>query len=53
MTAAQVAQYPSLSVTLDGTTDLAIPQEAYLWQGAGLPGYYCLGIQAASMFTTA
>jgi len=47
MTPAQVAQYPSLSVTLAGTTDLAIPQTAYLWQGAGIPGYYCFGIQAA------
>ena len=45
MTSAQTAQFPTLTLTLDGLGDLTVQPTDYLWQGAGIPGAYCLGIQ--------
>jgi len=38
MTDAQIAQFPNVSVTLKGTSALVIPPQAYIFEGAGVPG---------------
>jgi len=47
MTAAQIAAFPTLTLSLYEMTKtpLTIDPIDYLWQGAGIPGYYCFGIQ--------
>jgi hypothetical protein len=46
MTAAQVNQFPTLSIKFETAGYLSILPQDYLWQGAGIPGTYCMGIQA-------
>jgi hypothetical protein len=46
MTPAQLAQFPPLTIALYEIAPLTIYPIDYLWQGAGIPGYYCLGIMA-------
>jgi hypothetical protein len=49
MTNAQVADFPPLTLKLKGIPNgLTITGFDYLWQGTGVPGQYCLGIQAMS-----
>jgi len=38
--------FPPLTLVLKGTKGLTISPFDYLWQGTGVPGEYCLGIQA-------
>jgi len=45
MTHAQVAQFPNITTTLQGTHPLIIPPQAYLWEGVGEAGVYCLGLE--------
>jgi len=46
LTDEQVAAFPTLTLKLKGTNGLTITGSDYLWQGTGVPGEYCLGIQA-------
>jgi len=46
MTTAQVNQFPTLSIKFETAGYLSILPQDYLWQGAGIPGTYCMGIQA-------
>lgn len=34
-----------MSFSFTGLDNLSISSEDYLWEGAGVPGVYCLGIQ--------
>jgi len=45
MTTEQVDLFPSVSITLEGTSQLVMEPQAYLWQGTGTAGVYCLGFQ--------
>jgi len=45
MTPAQLAVFPNLTISLYEIHPLTIYPIDYLWQGAGIPGWYCLGIQ--------
>jgi len=45
MTQDQVNQFPTLDFPLKNIATLPLSPQYYLWQGAGIPGYYCLGIQ--------
>jgi len=45
MTDEQVALFPNISTTLKDTSALNVPPQAYLWEGAGIEGMYCLGFQ--------
>jgi hypothetical protein len=46
MTDSDIALFPNVSTTLkDMSAPLVIPPQAYLWEGAGIEGVYCLGIQ--------
>jgi len=46
LTNEQVSDFPPLTLVLQGTKGLTISPFDYLWQGTGVPGEYCLGIQA-------
>lgn len=48
MTNQQVNQFPNMTISMyneNANFPLTISPSDYLWQGAGVPGYYCLGIQ--------
>jgi len=45
MTAPQVAAFPPMQLAFPGINSLAIMPSDYLWQGAGVPGVYCMGVQ--------
>jgi len=42
----QVQQFPNFTINFSGLGLLSIQNIDYLWQGTGVPGQYCLGIQA-------
>jgi len=44
MTPQQLQLFPTFSINFPGIGDLPIQPIDYLWQGAGVPGTYCLGI---------
>jgi len=46
LTNAEVEAFPPLTLNLQGTKGLTISPYDYLWQGTGVPGEYCLGIQS-------
>lgn len=46
MSAAQINAFPVLSFNIPGWGEVSWESSYYLWQGAGVPGLYCLGIQA-------
>jgi len=45
MTTEQVAAFPPMSFSFTGISSLDMTPDDYLWQGAGEPGVYCMGIQ--------
>jgi len=45
MTPAQVAMFPPMTFAFQGVSGLSITPDDYLWQGTGVPGQYCMGIQ--------
>jgi len=46
MTDDQIALFPNISTSLkDMNSQIVIPPQAYLWEGAGIEGTYCLGFQ--------
>lgn len=53
MTTAQVNAYPALTLNIPGWGDVTWESSFYLWQGAGIPGQYCMGIQALAPGTDA
>jgi len=46
LTPEQVSGFPNMTFSLYEIHPLPIYPQDYLWQGAGIPGYYCLGIMA-------
>jgi hypothetical protein len=46
MTVQQVKQFPTFSINFYQLGPLPIQPIDYLWQGTGIPGQYCMGIQA-------
>jgi len=44
LTAQQVQLFPTFSINFPGIGDLPIQPIDYLWQGAGVPNTYCLGL---------
>jgi len=51
MTAQQITAFLPMSFSFTGLDNLSISSEDYLWEGAGVPGVYCLGIQQMGMFS--
>ena len=49
MTALDIAQFPAVAVTLEGTGELAISGEQYLIPHPEKQGHYCMGIQSSGM----
>jgi len=49
MNSTQVNQYPNMTVIMYTSEEVSFPltiyPQTYLWQGAGQPNYYCMGIQ--------
>jgi len=47
MTPAQVNAFPNMTISMYGSPNfpLTISPWQYLWQGAGIPNYFCMGIQ--------
>jgi hypothetical protein len=46
MTNAQLSAFPTLTFNIPGWGDVSWDSTDYLWEGAGVDGLYCLGIQA-------